>query len=80
MYVPDDFISLDTVPFKSTNTPSKVASKSPCPLAGMISKTPELVYFARINSLGMVMLASNGAPFLLNLKRESSNLLTALVV
>lgn len=36
------------------------ALKSPPPDAGMIIKTPLLVYFALITSFGMVITASNG--------------------
>lgn len=38
----------------------KTALKSPPPDAGMIIKTPLLVYFALITSFGMVITASNG--------------------
>lgn len=58
---------VDTSPLTSAITPSRTASKSPDPLAGMISKTPELVYFARIINRGIVMRASNGELPSLNL-------------
>lgn len=44
-----------------------LAVKSPFPLAGIIKRTPELLYLAAIFNTGIVNLASNGFPFSLNL-------------
>lgn len=66
-WVPVGFSFVDTSPLISAMTPSKTASKSPDPLAGIISNTPELVYFARIMRRGIEIRASKGRLPSLNL-------------
>lgn len=59
-WVPVAFSFVDICPFTSARTPSNTASKSPAPLAGMMSSTPELEQRALIVNRGMAIRASNG--------------------
>lgn len=62
----------EVLPVRSAVTPSNTAWKSPPPDAGMMSRTPELVYLASIFSLGIMMRALKGSPPLAPSFRDST--------